>query len=43
MMGAEKRIEDVDEEDRPHRKMFQSPVREKVGTRSLAELRSFIG
>jgi hypothetical protein len=41
MMGAEDRIENVDEEeDRPHRKMLQSPVRDTAGTRGLAELQA---
>jgi hypothetical protein len=41
MMGAEDRIEDVnEEEDRPHRIMLQRPVRDTVGTRSLAEFQA---
>jgi hypothetical protein len=34
-MGAETRIEDVDEKARLHGKMLQSPVRDTVGTQSL--------
>jgi hypothetical protein len=39
-MGSEDHIEGLDKEDRPHGKMLQIPVRDAVGSRSLAELKA---
>jgi hypothetical protein len=41
VLGAENRVEDLDkDENRPHGKMFQCPVRDTVRPRSLAKLKA---